>query len=78
MRAWYGHTTLGGIGTWADPDVHHLAALMRRIASGGDDVRRSAMRHAENVRRLYPAHTLIDGVWRIWNETAAATRAATP
>lgn len=78
VRAWFGHSHLAGIGTWADPDVHHLAALMRQIAAGGDDVRRRAMRHADNVRRLYPTYSLVDGVWRVWNETAAAKRGTTP
>lgn len=78
VRAWYGHSQLAGLGSWADPDVHHLADLMRQIAAGGDDVRDRAMRHAENVRRLYPACALVDGVWRIWNETAAARRGSTP
>ncbi|MFM8803287.1 MAG: hypothetical protein ACKOK8_05175, partial [Planctomycetia bacterium] len=73
-----GHRRFDGLGSWAEPDVRHLAELMRQIATGGDDLRGRAMANAERVRRLYPVDSLVDGVWRIWNETAAASRGSTP
>lgn len=78
VKAWYGHGRFAGLGGWADPDVHHLAELMRQIAAGGGDVHARAMRHAERARQLYPAHSLVDGVWNVWQETAPTRRGPTP
>jgi len=72
VKAWYGHTLHAGLGTWAEPDVLHLAELMRMIAAGGAVVQSRAMENAERVRRLYPNHSLVDGVWRIWSQISAA------
>lgn len=71
VKAWPGHTRHGGLGTWAEPDVLHLAELMRMIAAGGPVVQARAMENAERVRHLYPDQSLIDGVWRIWNQNSS-------
>lgn len=78
VPAWHGHGRFDGIGKWAAPDVHHLAGLMRQIAAGSVDVRERAKKNAEHVRQLYPVHSLVDGVWRIWNEITAARHESTP
>lgn len=71
VKAWSGHTLHAGLGTWAEPDVLHLAELMRIIAAGGPEVQARAWENAGPVRHLYPNQSLVDGVWRIWSQISA-------
>ena len=71
--AWPGHGNLAGVGEWAEPDVHHLAELMREIADRGPDVRARALCNAERVNLLYKWPAFVDRVWRITEAVAASS-----
>lgn len=76
VPAWPNHPHHPRCGLWAEPDVDHLASLMRFIATAGRD--ECAARHrADAVHALYSWERFAAGVWEIW-QRAVATHPASP
>jgi glycosyltransferase involved in cell wall biosynthesis len=47
------HVASPGLSLWAEPDVHHLAELMRQVRAGGDDVEARVARARERITSEY-------------------------
>lgn len=71
VPAWPNHPHHPRCGDWAEPDVAHLATLMRDVANAPFD-EAAARRRAERVHQRYSWSRFTDRVWEIWCRVAAA------
>jgi hypothetical protein len=59
-------------GTWADPDRHHAAALMRRVFEERDEAREVGRRAAERIRGRYGVEVVAPQIARMLDAARAA------
>ena len=69
VPAWPNHPHHPRCGDWAEPDVAHLAMLMRDVAAAPVD-EAAARRRADRVHQRYSWSRFTDRVWEIWRHVA--------